>query len=587
MKDSRLDLGGGGAESTWRESSIPNCGSRAQLYADIHRLNHALRTLSKCSVAIVHATDELMLMQEICDTIVAIGDYRVAWIGYVDGSSANEIRVIAHAGIGDGDASPHPTMDLSGCPESPVSQALRNRTANVARNIAWDVSFASWKAGDDPRSDFISCVALPLLVHSEIVGVLCIGTDETDVFDTAELSLLEDLAADVAYGRTALQAEEARKQIQEALRASEEHHRQLFEGIPLPAWVYDVETLAFLSVNETALRHYGYSREEFLAMRLTDIRPVEDVERFLASTEKPKPHKLYSAGGWKHLKKDGTVADVEITAQPLTISGRAVELVLVRDITQQRHEAEALRKARESADAIERIKADLLNNISHELRTPMNGILGCVELLLDADVTSEQREYVDLIKTSGTQLLSLIEEILRLCASDMGALQTHAVLFDVRNVIGDAVHPMSARAKEKNINLTLNITSEVPDCLVGDSSILRETILSLVGNAIKFSSGGAINVKVSVESESTAHGITLLVSVSDTGIGIPLEKQALIFEPFTQVDASSTRSHGGLGLGLALATQLVEMMGGRIWVESVPGTGSTFFFTAVLARTEQ
>jgi two-component system, sensor histidine kinase and response regulator len=389
------------------------------------------------------------------------------------------------------------------------------------------------------------------------------------------------------------------QQAENGLRESESKYRTLFNRITDPIFIVDAATNYYLDCNEKALEVYGYSRQEMLRMTPFDLRPpesraalTEDLARIRAMASagaastaelESESHSSLSDARFAgvHITRNGRRMDVEVLADTLEYQGRRAFLAVVRDVTANRLAEMELRKAKDCAEAASRAKSEFLANMSHEIRTPMNGILGMTELALETDLTGEQREFLRMVKSSGDSLLTVINDILDFSKVEAGKLELDHIEFNLRNMMEETVKTFAVSARQKEVELLCDVKTEVPDFAAGDPTRLRQVLVNLLGNSVKFTEKGEILLQASVEALQS-ESMILRFTVRDTGIGIPLEKQHVIFEAFSQADSSTTRRFGGTGLGLTISSRLAEMMGGRILVESEPGRGSAFHFTARL-----
>ncbi|HEX4075329.1 MAG TPA: response regulator, partial [Candidatus Acidoferrales bacterium] len=324
---------------------------------------------------------------------------------------------------------------------------------------------------------------------------------------------------------------------------------------------------------------FGYSRKEVIGLSIFDLICSPEIN---SEMEINKVRFLNGEGAHlisRRRRCDGTMVDVEVFSVPLFSDGRVNgALLLYQDITERKRAEEALLRAKDAAEAASRAKSEFLANMSHEIRTPMNGIIGMTELALDTDLTAEQREYLGMVKISANSLLTVVNDILDFSKIEAGKLDLDMIDFDFQQTIGETMRALAFRAHQKGLELAWRAAAGIPDHLKGDTGRLRQILVNLVGNSVKFTEHGEIVVSIEKESEDKS-GMTLHFQVRDTGIGIPRDKQQVVFDAFTQADTSASRKYGGTGLGLAITSRLVALMGGKVWLESELGRGSTFHFT--------
>ncbi len=366
--------------------------------------------------------------------------------------------------------------------------------------------------------------------------------------------------------------EKARKEAEISAKKAELESaklRSMIEGMEEGIVVADKDA-TIIEVNKWFLRALGKNREEIINKKIYEFHKEATNKKIKEILTKYKSGEMRDAV--EAHRKLGNMW-VTMRTQPIYNEDIYSGIILnVIDVT-------PLIEAKQEAEEASRAKSEFLANMSHEIRTPMNGIIGMTELALSTELTQEQREYLEMVKTSAESLLSLLNDILDLSKIEARKLEFEEIEFDLRNTVESAVDTLAVKAFEKSLEIASHIKPDVPVNLIGDPARLRQVIINLGGNAIKFTEKGEVIVRVEKESEDES-GVTLHFSVSDTGIGIPPDKINKIFESFTQADGSITRKYGGTGLGLTISKEIVELMGGRIWVESEVGKGSTFHFTA-------
>jgi PAS domain S-box-containing protein len=374
-----------------------------------------------------------------------------------------------------------------------------------------------------------------------------------------------------------------RTRAEDAHKDSEALYHSLVDNLPLNLFRKDADG-RLIFVNEHYCNWLGQSAETMLGKTDADLFPAD-----VACQNRADDQKVMASGAGnrnieKHRLPHGQAQFVEVVKMPVRDArGNILGTQCVFwDVTEREQAGAALREAKDAADAASRAKSEFVANMSHEIRTPMNGIMGMTDLALETELTLEQRECLMLIKASAASLLSIINDILDFSKIEAGKLDLEATPFHLREMLANTLQSLQVRAREKNIAMSGRFAADVPQWLVGDALRLRQILINLIGNSIKFTENGTVDVVVDKESAS-AQEICLHFTVRDTGIGVPIEKQRAIFEAFTQADASTTRRFGGTGLGLTISAQIVALMGGTIWLESAPGEGSTFHFTVRFA----
>jgi two-component system, sensor histidine kinase and response regulator len=347
------------------------------------------------------------------------------------------------------------------------------------------------------------------------------------------------------------------------------------------AYVFDRDG-RFVYANQALLDLWGITLEEAEGKNFWDLKYPDDLAaRLLRQVQEVFEHTTRITGETPYTSPTGAHGEYEYIFSPVFAADGAVESVagITRDVTDRNRAADVLRMAKDAAEAANQAKSEFLANMSHEIRTPMNGVIGMTDLVLDSELTVEQRENLGIVKSSADALLTVINDILDFSRIEAGKLELDPIDFNPRDAVGDIAHAVAWKAHQKGLELIVDVSAAVPRAVRGDPGRLRQILVNLLGNAIKFTLHGEVVLGVTAETTTPAD-VVLHFAITDTGVGIPLNRQKSVFDAFTQADNSTTRAYGGTGLGLTISAQLVHLMGGRVWVESAVDQGSTFHFTA-------
>jgi PAS domain S-box-containing protein len=586
-----------GVQRSWMESFFPVAGAdgsvagvgaiavetteRKRAESRIEHLNEVLRAVRDIGALIVRERNEKTLLAEACNTLLRTRGYRLVWVG---GIVPDSKRVVPLASAGpaadylDGAAI---TWDESATGRGPIGTALRERRTTVCQDAAADPLFLLWREPALARG-YRSVAGVPMIYGQRLFGVIAVYADRPAAFDEEELRLLGELADDLAFALQSIEAERHRMQAEATLRESEERFRAAIESSPAAIALIDLDGRLLMANQQAALLTGFRDAAELLAsgIRGFDLLIPADRQRAQAELETLWEKRVVRGAEFQILRRDGVLVPVEANASLQTDAHGApiAALLITRDISDRKHTEDTLRQAKQAAEAANRAKSEFLANMSHEIRTPMTAILGFSDLLLAQDLPHhQQRKFLHGIERNGKALMELIGDILDLARIEADKLTFEKVDYSLPQAVDDVLQVVRLKAQEKGLSLDVDYRFPLPGRICTDPVRLRQILVNLLGNAIKFTDRGGVRLAVAcLPGKGSAR---LQFAVSDTGIGIPADKLGDLFQPFTQVDASSTRRYGGTGLGLAISQRLAKALGGKVEVASEPGRGSTFTLT--------
>jgi two-component system, sensor histidine kinase and response regulator len=548
------------------------------------RFARMFAALSDTNEAIMRATSPEDLYQRVCEAAVHGGRLLAASI-CVPGERSADAQIVAVAGASaEKLRDVHLSIDGS-TPEGRglIGTAFRTQAPCISNDFLADARTAPWHEAARVAG-IASGVALPLIQHGRSSAVLLLYSAELQAFDEETVQLLMHMGRNVVFVLNNFKREVERKVAEEQLHAADARLKRAQRGANDGLWELNVATRE-MWVSPRFGEMFGFDQQEFWGARqkFFDIIHVEDVQRLRDAIERciredvlvdVEVRATSRAGESRWYRVRGAL-ERDAAGTPLTVSGSQ------RDINQRQQYALALLEATETAAAANKAKSQFLANMSHEIRTPMNGVIGMIELLLETPLNPMQLDYAETVRDSAAALLTVINDILDFSKVEAGKLDLEMLDIDVRDTVEDVARLLSIQAHAKGLEVIALIDPSLPDLARGDAGRLRQVLLNLGGNAVKFTQKGEVSIECKV-AHKDEKGVMVRCEVRDTGMGIPAARVNALFSAFTQVDASTTRRFGGTGLGLSIAKRLVELMGGEVGVSSEEGVGSTFWFTARL-----
>ncbi|MBF2707693.1 PAS domain S-box protein [Flavobacterium soyangense] len=545
---------------------------RKQSALELTKINRMYALISQINNLIIRTHNQKELFQEICNISVAFGKFRMSWIGLIDDNQ----RVIteAFAGFENGYFTKSNITTVADILEGrgPTGIVMREVKTVICNDIANDPIMKPWRKEAMERG-YSSSISIPIIVRNKIIGAFNLYSEEVNFFSSEEeISLLEKIILNISFALEKIQIDEDRKRTEEKIRQLS----QAVEQSPVTIVITNING-EIEYANPKFIETTGYTVEEVmsqnpLVLKSEYISSEEYKQMWETITEGKEWH-----GEFHNKRKDGTLFWESATISPiLNDEGKTTHFIAIKeDITDRKKAEKELVKSKERAEESDRLKLAFLANMSHEIRTPMNGILGFTELLKEPKLSGEeQQEYINIIEKSGKRMLNIINDIISISKVESGQIEVSLSETNVNEQIEYIYTFFKPEAKQKGIELLVSKQLASKDTIINtDREKVYAVLTNLVKNAIKFTNEG------SIEFGCEKKGGYLEFHIKDTGLGISKSQKKIIFERFRQVSDSISRSHEGSGLGLAISKAYVEMLGGKIWVESKEGKGSTFYFT--------
>jgi two-component system sensor histidine kinase/response regulator len=565
-------------------STVRDITERKVAERTLMRLGRMFSALSATNEAIMRVTSASELYQSVCDAAVNGGKLLIASV-CLPGEDARSARIAAVTGVGAEQLREVPISLDEATPEGRgmVGTAFRSQQPCISNDFLNDERTQYWRAQAE-GAGVASGAAIPLIRDGKAMGVLLLFSRDKDAFDEGIVNLLDRMAKNIAFALDNMDREVERQQAEQQLRNTEARLDRATRGANDGLWELDVATRD-VWVSPRFAEILEFTQADFLRdkHKVFDVVHREDAKPLHQAIDKCINDNIAvdvelraktKSGDWRWLRLRGAV-ERDQAGRPLTVSGSQ------QDITERKHYQQALIEATEAAAAANSAKSEFLANMSHEIRTPMNGVIGMTELLLETPLNPMQSDYAQTVRDSAAALLTVINDILDFSKVEAGKLELEQLDMDIRDTVEDVARLLSVQAHAKGLEVIALLDPSLPDLLRGDAGRIRQILLNLGGNAVKFTQQGEVAIDCKAI-EKSAQTVLVRCEIRDTGIGIPTNRLNALFSAFTQVDASTTRKFGGTGLGLSIVKRLVELMGGEVGVSSVDGKGSIFWFTARL-----